>query len=65
MSFMTLYSNWSWSLSQPAYVLCLILRHLQGVPHLLITFTALKQGELGNLIFRFMVMEQTRPLLMA
>lgn len=65
MSVNTLYNIWSWSLSQPGYVLCLILGLLQGVPYLLITFTALKQGELGNLIFRFMVMEQTRPLLMA
>lgn len=54
----------TWSLDQPGYVLCLILGLLQGVPHLLITFTVFKQGELGNLIFRFMVMEQTGPLLM-
>lgn len=33
--------------------------------HLLITFTALKQEEVENLIFHFMVMEHARPTLMA
>lgn len=55
---------WSWS----SELVCCVpdpRASFRNFFHLLITFTALKQEEVGNLIFHFMVMEHTRPMLMA
>lgn len=55
---------WSWS----SVLVCCVPdpgASFRNFFHLLITFTALKQEEVGNLIFHFMVMEHTRPMLMA